>query len=213
MAERLGNLDEFIDSIIDLRNSTSIEKSLLVAISGIDGAGKGFITSKTATELESLGIRNANINIDGWLNLPEKRFSVINPAYHYYMHAIRFEEMFSKLIFPLQKNKKTDVEMDYATETATRFRNHNYIFKNVEVILLEGIYLLKNSFKNYYDLSCWIECSFETALQRAIQRSQEGLSKEETINAYNSIYFPAQRIHFTLDDPKNSADLIVINEN
>jgi hypothetical protein len=58
---------------------------------------------------------------------------------------------------------------------------------------LEGIYLLKRAFQNYYDLSFWIDCSFETALDRAIVRGQEGLSREKALKAYRTIYFPADQ--------------------
>jgi uridine kinase len=38
------------------------------------------------------------------------------------------------------------------------------------------------------------------------------LPRDETIHAYQSIYFPAQEIHFARDDPRRSADLIVPND-
>jgi hypothetical protein len=44
----------------------------------------------------------------------------------------------------------------------------------IDVPLLEGIYLLKRAFQRYYDVSIWIACSLETALQRALARGQEG---------------------------------------
>jgi uridine kinase len=82
----------------------------------------------------------------------------------------------------------------------------------LDVILLEGIYLLKRSFQAYYDLSIWIECGFETALARAIARAQEGLTPEATAEAYRNIYFPAQEIHFRRDDPRRAATLVVHND-
>ena len=92
------------------------------------------------------------------------------------------------------------------------YRRRVYEFENVDVIALEGIYLLKRAFQAYYDLSIWIECSFDTALERAISRAQEGLAPEETVRAYRTIYFPAQKIHFQRDNPKAGATLIVTND-
>ena len=71
---------------------------------------------------------------------------------------------------------------------------------------------MKRAFQAHYDLSIWIECSFDTALERAIPRAQEGLSPEDTIRAYRTIYFPAQEIHFRRDSPKTEATLIVNND-
>jgi uridine kinase len=39
-------------------------------------------------------------------------------------------------------------------------------------------------------------------LERAIARAQEGLTPDDTIRAYRTIYFPAQEIHFARDNPK-----------
>jgi uridine kinase len=63
--------------------------------------------------------------------------------------------------------------MDFVEELATRARRHPYEFREVDVILLEGIFLLKQELRAHYDLSIWIDCSFKTALARAIARARE----------------------------------------
>lgn len=79
-------------------------------------------------------------------------------------------------------------------------------------MVLEGIYLLKRALRAHYDLSVWIECSFATALERALARQQEGLPPEDTVRAYQTIYFPAQEIHLARDDPRGAATLVVVND-
>jgi len=71
---------------------------------------------------------------------------------------------------------------------------------------------LKRSLQRNYDLAIWIECSFETALERAIARAQEGLPPDDTIQAYRKIYFPAQEIHFERDGPRSAASIILRND-
>lgn len=199
------------ESILDVRASVPRDRAALVAVSGIDGCGKGWLTRQIVDELQARGVNAANINIDGWLNLPDKRFSDKNPAEHFYLHAIRFDEMFAQLVLPLRDHRSVSVEADFAEETAMTYRKHTYEFADIDVIVLEGIYLLKQAFRKYYDLSIWIDCSFAKALERALSRGQEGLPPAETIRAYETIYFPAQRIHFQRDDPKNAATIIVDN--
>jgi uridine kinase len=170
------------------------------------------MTTRIVNALQSTGVRAASINVDGWLNLPSRRFDPSNPAEHFYFHALRFDEMFRELVLPLRDSRSVRCEADYAEETATEYRRHMYEFADIDVIVLEGIYLLKGSFQNHYDLSYWIECTFETALERAISRAQEGLSQEETVRAYRTIYFPAQEIHLQRDNPKSTATLILNND-
>ena len=208
----MSDLQTVVSQILDARRSVPAQRSVLAAITGIDGCGKGYVTARIVNALQAKGIRAAGINIDGWLNLPHKRFTAPNPAEHFYLHALRFEELFVQLILPLRDQRSLRIEADFAEETATEYRRHLYEFVDIDVIALEGIYLLKRTFLAYYDLSIWIECSFETALERAIARAQEGLPPEDTVRAYRTIYFPAQEIHFQRDNPKAAAMVIVNND-
>jgi uridine kinase len=208
----MTELQAVTERILAERASIPAQRSALVAITGIDGCGKGYFAAQLLEQLAAQRIRAAIVNVDGWLNLPSVRFDRSNPAEHFYLHSIRFDEMFSQLILPLRDHRSLRLEADYAEETAAEYRRHVYEFDELDVILLEGIYLLRRGFQAYYDLSVWIECSFETALARAIARAQEGLTPDATVAAYRSIYFPAQEIHFRRDDPRSAATLIVHNE-
>ena len=207
-------VQRLIAKIVARRQEIAPTRALLVGISGIDGSGKGFITAKVAESLGKSGdaTRVAVIGADAWLNLPAARFRRENPAEHFYAHAFRFEEMFERLVLPLQRNRAITLRMDYAEETSKSHREHRYQFQNIDVILLEGIFLFQARFLKYFDLTCWVECSFETALARALQRGQERLSAAETRRAFGTIYFPAQRIHFERDAPQTRADIILPNE-
>ena len=206
----MPTLQTIVQKILDARSSISSRRSLLTAISGIDAGGKGYFTERLVGVLESKGVRVVGISVDAWLNL--NRFDASDPPEHYYNNAIRLEEMFADTILPLRDNRSLRVEIDYAEETSTEYRRRVLEFKDVDVIILEGIYLLKRVFMAHYDLSIWIECSFETALERAISRGQEGLPPEETIRDYRTIYVPAQEIHFLRDNPKTEATLTVNND-
>ena len=96
------NLDATVARILDTRRSADAARSVLVAVTGIDGSGKGFVAGRISARLSGAGVRSVAINIDGWLNLPSRRFSQADPAGHFYRNAIRFEEMFETLVLPLR---------------------------------------------------------------------------------------------------------------
>lgn len=207
-------IDEFSKAVTAIRIKRSEvppSRGILIGITGIDGCGKGYLTGKIVSELQQ-GLKAVGINIDGWLNLPHKRFNKTNPAEHFYEHAIRFDEMFQQLVVPLKQKRHQHIVADFAEETATECRKQACEFKGVDIIVLEGIYLLKRAHRSYFDLTLWVDCTFETALERALQRGQEGLSAADTVRAYETIYFPAQRIHFANDNPRAAADLVIKND-
>jgi len=203
-------MEQIIQTIIARREGITLTRPMLVGISGIDASGKGYIASRLA-ELLSTNFNVALINADGWLNLPDVRFSNLQPGKHFYENAFRFDEMFRDLVLPLKRDGRIDLTADHVGETSTAFHKYRYAYENIDVILLEGIFLFKRIYVEHFDLRIWIECSFKTALRRAVSRSQEGLDEPQTIKSYETIYFPAQRLHFTLDQPKLSAHVLFDN--
>jgi uridine kinase len=208
----MTDLVRVAEMILARRPDVPAGQSLLAAVSGIDGSGKGYVTGQLVAELCRQGVHAVAVNVDGWLALPSRRFSRDRPAENFYRHAIRFEEMFAQLIDPLRRQRSIRIEADFTEETASSYRRHTYDYQDVDVIVLEGIYLLKHAYVPRYDWTLWVDCSFATALERAVRRGQEGLPPEDTIRAYQTIYFPAQEIHFRLDDPRADADAVWVND-
>lgn len=205
-------LETAVARIRESRAAAPANRALLVGISGIDASGKGFVTRQLSARLAQHGLATATINADGWLNLPHRRFDAGRPADNFYDHAIRFDEMFARLLIPLREKRSAFVQAELADETAVQFRPHTYLYRDIDVILAEGIFLFKRELRPFFDLALWVDCSFPTALERALARRQEGLPPAATIRAYDTIYFPAQRIHFDRDDPRHAADLVIAND-
>ena len=207
------DLEKLKTEVIGRRSNLPSDRALLVGVSGIDASGKGFVSERIAAALTAAGYRVALINADGWLNLPHVRFARDNSdrGRHFYENALRLDEMFERLVLPLAAHRKVDLTMDFAAETAADFRPKRVVFTDIDIILLEGIFIFKLRFADHFDLKVWLDCDPDTALTRAIGRKQEGLSPAETIAAYKTIYFPAQKYHFEIDDPRSLADIVVLN--
>ena len=208
----MNSIDEVVRKILERRANIPDTRSLLVGVSGIDGCGKVYVTTQLQAHLALQGVIPAILNVDGWLNLPQKRFDPSAPAVNFYENAIRLDRFFSQLVIPLRDRRSVHLVADLVEETASDYRKHSYDYRDVPVILVEGIFLFKPEYRKYFDLAIWIDCSFPTALARAIDRAQEGLSPANTIAAYDTIYFPAQRIHLAQDKPRETADLIFEND-
>jgi uridine kinase len=205
-------LASLVTQIIEACNRAPASRALLVGISGIDASGKGFVSVKVADALRAESLNVALISADDWLNLPHVCVNPGNYAEHFYEHAIRFDEMFKSLILPLGKERGLVLTADIADAIATSYRKHTYEFADIDIVLLEGIFIFKPAYRKQFDLRVWIDCSFECALERAITRGQEGLLPAETIEAFETIYFPAQRIHLARDKPRDAAHVSFTND-
>src|SRR5437867_12245625 len=121
-------IDEVVNRILDRRVEVPETRSLLVGISGIDGCGKGYVATQIEAHLAQRAVASAVINVDGWLNLPEKRFDGNAPAERFYESAIRFDQFFSELVMPLRDHRSIYLESDFVEETAKDYRKHVYNF-------------------------------------------------------------------------------------
>jgi uridine kinase len=205
-------INQAVETIRRVRARVPAARAALIAVSGIDASGKGQVTARLAEALEATRLRTAVLGVDGWLHLPAVRFDPARPAERFYQCAIRFDEMFRTLVLPFRAARACRLDAWFTDETADSYRPYRYEFGDTDVILLEGIFLLKPAFRGYYDASYWVDCTFETALERAVRRGQEGLPPAETVRAFHTIYFPAQRLHLAKDAPRAAANAILVND-
>src|SRR5438552_7691894 len=95
----MTSLGQLVEAIVSTRTTTPHTRAALIGISGIDGSGKGFITARLDQRLRDLGSSVAVFCADDWLNLPVC-VNRDNPAEHFYDNALRFEEMFERVVLP-----------------------------------------------------------------------------------------------------------------
>ncbi len=200
------------DAIFRRQQEKSDVAPLIVAISGIDASGKSTLARRAAADLNTRGVGTVVISVDDWHNPPEKRFSTANPAGHFYQNAFRFGELFRILIHPLRRLRELQITIGLTRMPQGHPVRQTYDFRGVKVVILEGIFLLKQELLGNYDLTFWLDCSFQTALARSLQRNQEGLSGSEIVRDYQTIYFAAQKLHFTNDAPRERTDFIIAND-
>jgi uridine kinase len=186
--------------------------ALLVALSGIDGSGKSMLATQLAGRIEALGLRVAAIGIDAWQHPQSVRFGGADPSRHFYQHAIRFEDLFAMLVRPLVARRSIHLQTLGIRTDRDVYDPLEYRYDDVDVVLIEGILLLQPRFDAMYDLRIWVDCSFDTALRRALARNVERLPKDRLRDDYARIYHAAQRHHFAVDAPQRRADFLIANE-
>jgi len=208
----ISTISSLTQNVLDAFAKHSKASLFTVAISGIDASGKGYTTKHLQGALEKERYKVANINIDPWQNPIPVRLRKENAAENVYENIFRWDNFFDRLIFPLQKNKSIYLETEGIRSDADVYYPLIYDYNNLDILLIEGILLFKKQYLSHYDYKIWIDCSFETGLQRAVQRNIENLDQERLIHDYETYYYAAQRLHFEKDDPQSAADVIFDND-
>lgn len=208
----MSYISELADNIVEKLKIHSSTNTFTVGISGIDASGKGYITGFLQKELEKRNYKVANINVDPWQNPIPIRLQEEDPAENFYKNVFRWDNFFSQLIVPLRTNRHIYLQTTLIRTDGDFYYSFIYDFNDIDILLIEGIFLFKQELLNYYDWKIWIDCSFETGIYRAIERNSEKLSREQLIHDYDTYYYPAQIYHFQRDDPKDVSNIIYCND-
>lgn len=158
----------------------------VVGVSGIDGAGKSWLCGRLGEALVERGLRTVTLGVDNWRTAPGERFRGPEWGRRFYESAYRWDEARAAL------------------DLACRPSQH-------DIVLFEGIFALANERRGWFDLTIWVDCPFDVALGRALERNQEGREPEALLDEYERVYWPAQRLHLERDRPHERADWVFNN--
>ncbi|MCG6200729.1 uridine kinase family protein [Psychromonas antarctica] len=194
----------------DLHNQKESSKALIIAISGIEGCGKRALTEKVAAALILEGVSVAVIHGDDWEASESVRFNVMSSPEEYYLNAYRFDEMFEQLILPLKLfgSIKTSVTLDDVMNP----RTVEYDFNDIDIILIEGVYLLQEAYLDLYDYTCWVDSDFDAAFARLVRLKNIEQSQDALIRLFELLIKPAGQYHIYSDNPQGHAKSLYIEQ-
>ena len=98
------------------------------------------------------------------------------------------------------------VERKFLREIETLEKEYN--FKPNTIVILEGVFLLREELSQYMDYKVFLEIPFEESKRRA-----EARDPQATMEKYETKYLPAQRKYLSLYPPELHADIIIDNIN
>jgi uridine kinase len=205
-----NNAAQIKSMLRDLHAQKSSSKAKIIAISGIEGGGKRAITEKVAQALRLEGISVAIVHTDDWEASESVRFNVMNSPAEYYLTAYRLDEMVEQLILPLKLfgSVKTSVYL----EDVLNPRKVDYNFENIDIILIEGAYLLQSAYLDLYDYSIWVESDFDAAFTRLKSQVNIEQSQGALVSLFEGLIKPAAQYHIYTDDPQGRANSVYIEQ-
>jgi uridine kinase len=187
---------------------------LRVAIDGIDAAGKTTFSAELADELRLLNRPIIRASIDNFHHPRYLRYQRGSDSPEgYYEDTFDYESVVNALLKPLGDGGnccyKTAV-FDYRTDLPVK-RPYKVADPNA-ILLVDGVFLMRPELMVYWEYTIWIDVSFETAMNRALQRDIELFGDAETLQQrYETRYFAGQRLYFDACNPKKHANLIIEN--
>lgn len=76
-------------------------------------------------------------------------------------------------------------------------------YKKSDIVIVEGLLLFKNTVNIKFDINVWLDCTFTSSIERSSKDKKE---------LYEDYFMWLQRQHFSIDNPKGKADIIIKND-
>ena len=185
-----------------------------VAIDGPDAAGKTTLADELVAPLQAGGRAVIRASIDGFHNPARMRYARgRESAAGYYYDSFDYGRVIESLLAPLgpagsrqYRTATYDYRIDSPVEMPDLIAPANVI------LLFDGVFLLRPELREYWDLSIFVDVSFETVLTRAEKRDAVVLgSGAEVRRLYEQRYVPGQKLYFEECRPKESAAIVIDN--
>ena len=189
------------------------QRPVRVAINGIEGTGKTVFTRKLTTNLQTQKIKALHVSIDGFHFDKKIRYRQgKDSAKGYYEDAYDESGFVEKLLLTSQSDHPTITKATHDLDTDKYLHSAPIPIDKHTVILTDGAYLFKSTFREHWDLKIYLKTSFAMALQRGVERDRETLGGHQLAKKkFEERYHAASRRYLQENQPLDLADLVIDN--
>lgn len=188
---------------------------MIIAVDGIDASGKSCFAKKLYETIEAQHKHTILSSIDHFHNPRIERYKKgVDSPIGFYQDSFNLQMLKEKLLNPFKTGetmvtlKAFDCDLDAPTQT-----DPVTVFDD-SILIFEGVFVQRAELRNYWDLTIFLDITFETALKRNIDRQVDKDrigSKEEIISRYQTRYQPGQQLYFDEAKPKENSDILIDN--
>jgi len=186
-----------------------------VAIDGVSVVGKTVLADELVAPLERRGRPVIRASIDGFHNprTVRHRLGPDSPK-GYLRDSFNDEALRSVLLDPLGPGGNRtyraavfDFRADAVVESPVRTADPG------AVLLFDGIFLLRPALAAHWDVTVFVEASFETTLSRALVRDIPLFGSAEAVRERYAVrYIPGETLYLERERPRERADVVVLND-
>lgn len=188
-------------------------KPLRVAINGIEGTGKTTFAEHLVDYFNSVGESALHVSIDGFHFNKERRYRQgRDSAIGYYEDSYDEKGFVEKVLLASQEEIPTITSATHDLETDEYLDLDPIQIPNNTILVTDGSYLFKPTYRNHWDLKIYLSTDFETALERGAKRDAQSLggfdaAKEKFMQRYHA----SSKRYIQENTPKKIADIILNN--
>jgi uridine kinase len=197
-----------LDEVAGLLARRVGDRTLRVAVDGVDGAGKTTFADELVAPLEERGLPVLRASIDGFHNPRRIRYRRGRHSPEgYLLDSFDWAELTASLLAPLGpggSGRYRSAVFDHRTDSALDAPWRRAPERGV--LLLDGIFLHRPELREHWDFSIFLDAPIEVGLERAARRDG---SDPDVRSPANRRYVLGQRLYLDACEPASAADLVI----
>ncbi len=204
-----------VSALADLLLGTYPDRVLRVAIDGPDAAGKTTLAGELAATLTERGRPVIRASIDGFHHpqATRRRRGSLSPE-GYFLDAFDYTALRRQLLDPLSPagdRRYRTAAFDHLNDSP--LDNPAREAPSDAVLIVDGVFLLREELRGYWDLTVFLQISPTESLRRALQRDVALFGSPAAVRErYEARYLPGQQLYHACARPRDHAHVLIDHE-
>lgn len=195
--------------ISQLQTRTNRSRPLIVGIDGLGGAGKTTIVKNIEQALNHNNCKVTTIHMDDHIVERDKRYETGNEEWYEYYYLQWDLEMLKTNLFEVLNNNCENIFLPFY-DMSTDSNSNKHINVAVDgIVLIEGIFLQREEWRDFYDYIIFLDCPGELRVKRVLNRDSYIGDHQAIINKYSNRYWLGEKHYLDVAKPIKNADLVI----
>ncbi|OQR57120.1 kinase [Bacillus sp. CDB3] len=178
------------------------DERFILGVDGLSRSGKTTLVKELEEDMKKSGIPFHIFHIDDHITERNKRYNTgFAEWYEYYNLQWDIEWLQQNLFQKLQSDMQLELPY-YHDETDTCEMKEIHL-PLVGVIIVEGVFLQRKEWRNFFYYMVYLDCSRETRFLRESEETQKNLPK------FQSRYWKAEEYYLEKELPEKRADVVI----
>lgn len=186
-----------------------MDKVILVAIDGIDASGKSVFAKALSEAIKNRPVIRLEMDHFHQPKAFRTRRGNLSPEGYYY-DSFDYDFIIREILEPIKAGCKTIPTQLFDYKTESSLLEKRVTLNHDTVIIFDGVFMLRDQLKDYWDYTIFLDISFDEALKRGLRRDIHHFKdQQQLVERYNKRYLPGQSLYLSEAKPKANADLVI----